>query len=129
MTRAICIRSFQFRGGVVRAGRLLRLTDAEAGDGFVAAHVRALADGEAPPAAARDYFGNGVERRRPAAQDGGAADGGPASWKTGRLLAYLARNGVPVPAKTARARLVEMALEVADATAGAPGGDNGPAQG
>lgn len=129
MTRAICIKSFQFRGGVVRAGRLLRLTDAELADGFVAAHVRALGDGERPPAGARDYFGNGVERGKPAAPEADGADGGPASWKTGRLLAYLARNGVPVPAKTARARLVEMALEVENATAGAAGGGNGPAQG
>lgn len=122
MTRAICIKSFQFRGGVVYAGRLLRLTDAELADGFVAAHVKALADGETPPVEVRDYFGNGVEKKR------AGADGGPAEWKTGRLVAYLARNGVSVPAKTARERLVEMAVDVENATAGADSCGNGPAR-
>lgn len=127
MKRAICIKSFQFRGGVVYAGRLLRLTDADLADGFVAAHVKALADGETPPVEVRDYFGNGVEKKRAGADEAGA-DGGPAEWKTGRLVAYLVKNGVSVPAKTTRARLVEMAVDVENATAGAGACGNGPAR-
>lgn len=127
MTRAVCIKSFQFRGGVVYAGRLLRLTDAEFADGFVAAHVKALADGETPPVEARDYFGNGVEKKR-AGADATGDDGDPSAWKTGRLVAYLVKNGVSVPAKTARERLVEMAVDVKNATAGADSCGDGPAR-
>lgn len=42
---------FQFMGGMCRKGEVLRLDEATAADPYVAAHVRALQEDEAAPAA------------------------------------------------------------------------------
>ena len=40
MIKVVVVRAFQFRGGIVRPGAVLALTEKEAADGFVAAHVK-----------------------------------------------------------------------------------------
>lgn len=40
MIKVVVVRAFQFRGGIVRPGAVLALTEKEAADEFVAAHVK-----------------------------------------------------------------------------------------
>lgn len=57
--------SFQFRGGMWRTGQQLSLTEGEARDNFVAAHVRPVEAGEEGRPRPAPVLSNGTEKKRP----------------------------------------------------------------
>lgn len=112
----VVARAFQFRGTMWRAGQTLRLSDGEAADPFVAAHVKA-ADGEQRPAQPTDYLGNGEEKPKedaPAKTANEAGDGMSAK----EMRAALGRMGVPCPPNATKEDLAVLLAQAKEAVAG-----------
>ena len=127
MKQAVCARSFQFRGGIVYAGRTLRLTEAELSDPFVAAHVYVPENGEKAVDKTTNYFGNGMERRKPP-KPGRDPEADPSEWSLEELMSYLVRMGVGAGPKPTREKLVKLARDAMAASAGSVPEGNGPAE-
>lgn len=75
MSEYLVTDAFQFRGGILRSGQTVELTDGQAADPFVARHVRRVEDtpeGRAAVAEARERAANAgapLKGNRPAVSD------------------------------------------------------------
>ena len=125
MALHIVTRAFQFRGGVWRSGQSLELSEREAADPFVAAHVRRAGEGEGAAPAPAPHLGNGVEVRRGDAP-ARAAHGESGAMSQAELKAALAKLGVPCPPNARRADLEALYANAQAAVAGSPDEPSGP---
>lgn len=116
--KAICTRSFQFRGSMARTGQTLILSKADMGNRFVMAHVKPVED-DAPPAA-QPYLGNGVlvkPKQPPAAV---AKEFDPNAATVDALRAKLDELGIAYSKSQNKGELQALYAKVMEAIAGSP---------
>lgn len=125
MKTYIVKRAFQFRGSMYRTGQPVKLSDAEAGDPFVASHVKAADPGEEGKPAPAPYFGNGTPKQKeetPAA----AANKAGGDMTAKELRATLVKMGVPCPPNATKEDLAAMLAQAREAVAGSAEEANRP---
>ena len=118
MAMYIVTRAFQHRGTMWRSGQPVELSDAEAAEPFVAAHVRRAEAGEkVPRGGAAANLTNGTARRKPA-PPARALKGEASGMDDAQLRAALLKIGVPVPPNADRAELERQYAWAREAAAG-----------
>ncbi len=125
-------RSFQFRGGSIRTGATVRLTEAEMADKFVMAHVTPIEKHAKPGMLPGLNLTNGTPVKRPDERPTPAQIAKePQEGLTEELLrAALEKLGVKgVPADATREELASLYEQAKPASAGAPHAPNRPRRG
>jgi hypothetical protein len=130
MKTYICTRKFQFRGSMVHSGQRLLLTDAEAKDPFIAAHIRTLNGAEKPNAQAEaPNLTNGEEKEPETdapAKIAGEVNAEEMSVK--ELRASLGKMGVPCPPNLKKEDLLGLFEDAREALSGTAEESNRPGE-
>lgn len=130
MKTYICTRKFQFRGSMVHSGQRLSLTQAEAEDSFVGAHICLLEGTEKPNAPVEAPNLTNGEEKKPETDAPGkiAGEVKAEEMSVKELRASLGKMGVPCPPNLKKEDLLGLFEDAREALAGTADEPNRPVE-